>query len=267
MAFIYETKTELSCRRFQALTIGAHFHDYLELAFLEQGHTCIRVDAREYQMQAGDVFLTFPNQIHSYEDTEACAGVLCIFPYRSFEDLGMLLRQCVPTRSVISAADLPPQLPQLFEAMAKAEESLQQPYRNAVVKGYLSVLLGLLLPLMQLHRISESSSDTVQSILRYCAENFQQDITLESVSRELHISKYHISHLFSQKIRISFNDFVNMLRVQDACERLKQGSGITQTSVQSGFNSIRSFNRVFLRQTGMTPLKYQKKYQPHEKES
>lgn len=260
MAFFFEAKERLECHRFDLLTCGEHFHDYLEMFYLEKGSTIARVDAVDYPVQAGDVFLSFPNQIHAYQDQEECRGVLCIFSYRSFEDLSTLFRQNVPQQPVIAARDVPACIPELFHALADAMYR-EPPYRDAVIKGYLSVLLGTLLPLMPLNPTAMSSSDTVQSILSYCGSNYQQDLTLESVARELHISKYHISHLFSKKIRIGFNDFINMLRVQDACERLKQGTGITATSMQAGFSSIRSFNRVFLRQTGMTPLKYQKKYQ------
>lgn len=259
MSFFYESKDRLECRSFSELTYSDHFHDHLEMFLLENGTTSARVDGVEYPMQAGDLFLAFPNQIHSYQDSSECRGIICIFPYRPFEDLSPLFRRCVPASPVVAAGRLPQQLRPLFCATLEAIQ-LEQPFRDAVMKGYLSVILGLILPLMDLRDTGEASSDTVQSILRYCAENYQQDLTLESIAAELHISKYHISHLFSQKIRIGFSDFINMLRVQEACRQLKRGAGVTQASVQAGFNSIRSFNRVFLRQTGMTPLKYQKKY-------
>ncbi len=265
MAFFYETKDKLELRRISGLTFEDHFHDHLELVWLKEGSTRARVDTVEYPMQAGDLFLSFPNQIHSYQDAAGCQGVLCIFSCRWFEDLAPVIRQSVPASPVVPASCLPAGLPELLEAMLSAEE-LAQPYRDAVLKGYLGVLLGRLLPCMTLQQVGESNSNTVQSILRYCADNYQQDLTLESVAAELHISKYHISHLFSKKIRTSFNDFIGTLRVQDACERLKQGTGITDACMQAGFSSIRSFNRVFLRQTGMTPLKYQKKHTMPEKD-
>ena len=259
MSFFYESKDRLECNVFSALTYGDHFHDHLEMFLLETGRTNARVNGVEYPMQAGDIFLAFPNQIHSYQESVDCSGVICIFPYRPFEDLTPLFRRYVPSSPIIHSDAIPAQAAPLFRLTYNAMQ-LEQPYREAVMKGYLSVILGLILPKMELQDSGEASSDTVQSILRYCAENYQQDLTLETVAAELHISKYHISHLFSQKIRIGFNDFINMLRVQEACRQLKQGIGITQASVQAGFNSIRSFNRVFLKQTGMTPLKYQKKY-------
>ncbi len=263
MSFFYESKDRLECRIFTELTYADHFHDHLEMFLLETGHTNARADGVEHPMQAGDLFLAFPNQIHSYQDSTECSGVICIFPGRPFEDLAPLFRRCIPTSPVVRAEKLPPQIAALLRATHEAMQ-LEPPFRDAVIKGYLGVILGLTLPLMDLRDTGEASSDTVQSILRYCAENYQQDLTLESVAEELHISKYHISHLFSQKIRIGFSDFINMLRIQEACRLLKQGIGITQASVQAGFNSIRSFNRVFLKQTGLTPLKYQKKYRQQE---
>ena len=259
MSFFYESKDRLECRAFSELTYNDHFHDHLEMFLLESGSTCARADGVEHPIRAGELFLAFPNQIHSYQDSTECRGIICIFPGRPFEDLMPLFRRCIPASPVVSADRLPPQTAALLHATHEAMQ-LEPPFRDAVIKGYLSVILGLVLPLMDLRDTGGTSSDTVQSILRYCAENYQHDLTLESVAEELHISKYHISHLFSQKIRIGFSDFINMLRVQEACRLLKQGVGITQASVEAGFNSIRSFNRVFLKQTGLTPLKYQKKH-------
>lgn len=265
MPMFYQPQAHLECRRFDSLTFGEHFHDHLELVFLAQGASSVRVDTVSYALQSGDVLLTFPNQLHSYQDSDACQGILCILPHRPFEDLAPVFRQCVPACPVIPHSALPPQVPALFEALVCTPA--QEPYSDTVRKGYLGVLLGTLLPLMTLRRVGESSSDTVQSVLRYCAENYQQELTLESVSHELHISKYHISHLFSQKIHIGFSDFINTLRVQDACGQLKQGVGITQACVQAGFSSIRSFNRVFLRQMGMTPRRYQQLNSLREKKT
>lgn len=272
MSIFYQPKASIECRRFEALTYEEHFHDHLELVYLQKGASLVRVDTEEYALQSGDVLLTFPNQLHAYQDKQPCAGVLCIFPRRPYEALAPLFDGWVPLCPVIASDRLPPQLPALMDALAAA--ALNAPPTQApgdgpdlaglcqetATRGYLGVLLGLLLPLLPLRRVGASNSNTVQCILRYCADNYQQDLSLESVAKELHISKYHISHLFSQKIHLSFSDFINTLRVQDACGRLKQGVGITQACMQAGFSSIRSFNRVFLRQTGMTPLKYQKKY-------
>jgi len=148
-------------------------------------------------------------------------------------------------------------LPELFASALKSDQ-MEAPYSDAVRKGYVSVILGKLLPTISLRSINMDDSNTLQSILRYCGENYGQDIKLEKMASDLHVSKYHISHLFGERIHVSFPDFINMLRLQDACMRLEAGENITTAAEGAGFLSIRSFNRVFRQKMGVTPLQYRK---------
>ena len=76
------------------------------------------------------------------------------------------------------------------------------------------------------------------------------------ISEALHLNKYYISHMFKERMNIGFTDFINSLRTEHACELLKKDVSITDVAFSSGFSSIRTFNRVFLENTGMTPRDY-----------
>ena len=45
-----------------------HIHTHLELVYLLKGSSMATVDGKEYLLEAGDIFLAFPHQIHSYLD-------------------------------------------------------------------------------------------------------------------------------------------------------------------------------------------------------
>ena len=50
---------------------------------------------------------------------------------------------------------------------------------------------------------------------------------------------------------------MNRYRVQHACRLLRStGDSITAIALQSGFSTIRNFNRAFREETGMTPREY-----------
>ena len=98
-------------------------------------------------------------------------------------------------------------------------------------------------------------------MLSYCFENYKENISLDEMAKQLHVSKYYISRLFSDKIKISLNNYINMLRVNDAKERLvKTADSVTEIGIQVGYNTIRSFNRAFLAQTGIQPREYRNRY-------
>ena len=86
-------------------------------------------------------------------------------------------------------------------------------------------------------------------------------MTLDDIAANVHINKYHISHIFNREIGISFTDFINAIRVRKSYELIKKGElSITEIAFQVGFSSLRSFNRQFLALSGCTPREYKKRH-------
>lgn len=66
--------------------------------------------------------------------------------------------------------------------------------------------------------------------------------------------------MMSSKLNMGFNDYVNSLRVSNACKYLrKTDKSITEISNIVGFNTLRTFNRAFRKQLGITPSEYRTK--------
>ena len=59
---------------------------------------------------------------------------------------------------------------------------------------------------------------------------------------------------------MGFNDYINSIRVSNACKYLtKSDRSVTEISDLVGFNTMRTFNRAFQKQMGMTPSEYRAK--------
>ena len=94
----------------------------------------------------------------------------------------------------------------------------------------------------------------------FCNENYKTEISLEQVAKNLHISKYYISHLLNDKLNISFSEYINSLRVADAVVMLEEGQyGMSEIAERCGFNTLRTFNRAFSMVYNMPPSQYKKK--------
>ena len=133
------------------------------------------------------------------------------------------------------------------------------PYHDVILKGQMLSFFGELLCRMELTAPREGDSQSLKAVVRYCSQNFTKELSLEILERELHISKYYISHLFSHKLNMRFNDYVNSLRISDACRYLRHDArSITEISELVGFSTLRTFNRAFIKQIGVTPSQYRK---------
>lgn len=233
-----------------------HIHKHLELIYLYQGISIATVDNDNYTLNAGDLFVSFPNQIHYYHDQEPVKGYLLIFSPDAFPDLREVFQNKIPVKPIIDASLLPEDVE---SKMGKICEFIcsEDPYERIAAKGHLLAFLAELLPKVEM--VSQTADlDNTQKLLIYCIEHYTEPITLDSVSRALHLNKYYISHVFKERMDIGFADFISSLRVEHACSLLKNDSSITDVAYASGFSSIRTFNRQFARKMGTTPTEYVK---------
>ena len=101
-----------------------------------------------------------------------------------------------------------------------------------------------------------------QQIAQYVSAHFREPLTLEALARALGVSRFHLSHVFSEKIGQGFSAYLASIRVDCACALLAgTNRSVTEIAAESGFESQRSFFRAFGARCGMTPLAYRRRAQ------
>ena len=97
-------------------------------------------------------------------------------------------------------------------------------------------------------------SAAMRQVIDRCADS---SMTLESIAASLYVSKSHLSRLFQKAAGESFLDYVRSIRINRACDLLKNTSLTNQEIVnRCGMKDIPSFYRIFKASTGMTPYQY-----------
>lgn len=86
-------------------------------------------------------------------------------------------------------------------------------------------------------------------------------LTIMDLATKIGTNKTYLSEYLNSNLNMSFHDFVNKYRVEEACriiDALPQDSKrtIIDISIKSGFNSISSFYRQFTKFKGISPRKY-----------
>lgn len=263
MGAVYENKKDdFSCRNALSgrypLAFGAHLHYHLEMVYMIEGCTTCAVDTGEYTIQSGDVLLVFPNQVHRYDPADKEKYLLFIINPDLMPELSRSFEGAAPTSPIVRGVGNDPYMHQLLMTLSRTED-MPADYRDAITKGYLLAFFGELLSRMTFRENNQTDSMTLRSIVSFCAQNYSRELTLGTLEEELHLSKYYISHLFGSKIGTGFNDYINALRVSEACRYLRRtNKSITEISTLVGFGTLRTFNRAFVKQVGMSPSEYRK---------
>jgi ligand-binding sensor domain-containing protein/AraC-like DNA-binding protein len=90
------------------------------------------------------------------------------------------------------------------------------------------------------------------------------DLTLNKLSLRLRVHYNHLSRIINERFGLSYNDFINKYRIEEARKKLtaseEKNSTILDIAYSTGFYSKSVFNAAFKKFTGMTPTEYRKKH-------
>lgn len=148
----------------------------------------------------------------------------------------------------------------LMEMRSKIMEQIerQDTWGDAVLLGAETIKEYLI---FYSDHLSQMNNPIIHDALDYIKENLDKELSLEEVASAIHVSKSHLSNLFTKCIGNSFSHHVNKLRIEKAKELLANTKlSLMDITVECGFNSQSYFSRVFSGFEGMTPYQYRKLY-------
>ena len=91
---------------------------------------------------------------------------------------------------------------------------------------------------------------------QHLAQNLDREITLAELARAVHASPFHLHRVFSAVTGTTPHAYLTQLRVDRACELLRDGWSVGETALAVGFRSRGHLARVFRARTGVHPSRY-----------
>lgn len=254
---LYENKRDIFyAERRRVFTTNPHLHHHIELLYVSQGEVRVTINDQTYLAGEGDVVFVFPNQIHSFEDLTPIRGHIIIAPPNDFPEFVNLFKSNLPETPVCHPATK--EIHHLFRNISTYMQK-NPPYFREIVRGYSLALIGQLLPALNLRPQNTLNLSLAQQVLLYCDEHYTEPLSLDQLSRQFGVSRFYISHIFSDKIKVNFNNYLHMLRIQTAKQLLRHDNrSVTEIAYAVGYNNIRSFNRHFFTAVGATPSDFRR---------
>lgn len=106
-----------------------------------------------------------------------------------------------------------------------------------------------------------SETDRMNKIYDYVSKHFVHRVPISEVAKISNMSVSSFSRYFKSRTNRSFSDFVSELRIGHSCRLLQNEQlSISQISLESGFNTLSNFNKIFKKVKGVTPREYRKAY-------
>lgn len=88
------------------------------------------------------------------------------------------------------------------------------------------------------------------------------ELALNDVARLIGTNRSYLSEYFNHELSTTFSDYVNNWRISHAESLIVSNcsSSIEEIAVSSGFNSISTFRRAFIKKHGVTPSQYRQNH-------
>ena len=125
------------------------------------------------------------------------------------------------------------------------------------VRGFLKDVLTVAINLRDAEA-QKRGNDIIDNAVKYINEHYSdEDISLDSVAEEINISANYLSALFSNKVGLSFVEYITRKRMARAKILLRNTSKRSgEIANEIGYKDPRYFSFVFKKNQGCTPSQY-----------
>lgn len=225
-----------------------HLHHCFEVIVVLRGEMRVTVDGNASMLRANEAMLIFPNQIHALDSVES-EHFLCIFSPRLVQAFAVKTAGQIPLDNRFSLDDY----------LIRALDTLSENSSDFEKKGVLySVCTQFEKGAVYTQRYTDMTK-LLSAVFLFVEQNFGGDCSLTRLSRTLGYDYAYLSRFFKKMIGIPYNAYVNYYRLSYACYLLGNTAlSVAECALESGYTSVRSFNRNFKEKFGFSPAIYRK---------
>ena len=226
-----------------------HLHQCFEIITILSGEMKIIVDSKEFLLKEKEALLIFPNQIHSLQSEES-QHLLCIFSPKLVQAFSSKLINKIPVNNKFVPDSY------LINALSK----LTPQSKTSERKGVLYLLCNQFDKKAEYTLKQSDKQELLYKIFAFVENNYKKNCSLYELAESTGYDYSYLSRYFRKIIGISFNSYVNHSRLSHACYLMENSNiSITECAYDSGFTSLRSFNRNFKDYYKITPAEYRKR--------
>ena len=248
-------------------TIELHSHAVYELLYIKKGTVSLQITGKKNKLIEGKVIFILPSEKHKLvsmtnKEFEYCSFVFdkTIFgnednPCRIFFDSILINR----------FLDFPDWLLNRFYQLC-SEKEIGTPGYEVMQYAFLFQVFSHIVSTKQYQLVTIIRTQTkqnisaVQVVIEYIQKNYMENLSFDELLQLTNYSKSHFCKIFKDTTGMNLTEYINKYRVERACLELQfTKKNITEIAMQTGFNNIQYFSRIFKEYMDCSPKQYQLK--------
>lgn len=251
-----------------------HAHQGIEMLYIYSGRGEISVENDKYPLRSGTLVVFQPYQLHRVEvraqqgepyiRTNLTFNPHLVAPWlKPFPKLAFFYRQLwqgVLTRQVFQVEDQGRLASLLEEFYASHSQPLADPEEDRIL-FFLSLLRHLHLNIFPGGNAAFADQPRakahVERVMDWVEAHYREPFRLQRIAMDLHLSPYHLSHLFTQFTGRTMTDYIAARRIRAACDLLVSTDKPIKTIAREvGGLSDAYFCQLFKKVKGIPPQAY-----------
>ena len=248
-----------------------HLHNCVEVGLPTAGRGVLYADDRLMEVQEGEAVVIMPFRTHVLREKHN--GIRDYL----FYDAPAFLQRFVPDSQGLSALYESSGVPSCVILKGDEAALLERRCRDIIAEiqrdqgdGALCARGLLLALIVEISRVigqavrqehGENAALSILPALQYLNANYREAISMSILPELCHLSGTHFRRLFHSIMGCSPLEYTQNMRVNYACQQLlSSDTSILDISMHSGYDSISSFNRQFIKIVGTTPSRWRHEY-------
>ncbi|MFE5321922.1 AraC family transcriptional regulator [Paenibacillus sp. NPDC056579] len=267
-------------RRTSEVVFKEVFHAHLEMEFtyVHEGCGNLIIEGTTYPIGPGMLMVFHPFQLHRVQmevkPGQPFVRSMMMFdpatlqpywdPFPGLKGFFQLLKQQKALKPVMPISESDP----LVSLMGHFHESRAAMSPNEIGEEFHFFLLGYLRQLRRIWQDQQPEAESTgtsryhhhaEEIMKWIELHYHEPFRLEQMAAELHLSRYHLAHLFKEATGTTILAYVQATRIRHACVWLtKSKSALTvpEIGARVGIPNPSHFCKVFRETMGITPHQY-----------
>lgn len=252
-----------------ALYYRLHHHDYAELSYYVEGHATESINGVQHPLQPGTLSFLLPYQIHvtTGNAEQRILKYCCMFDMEillGIEDDNWLSQMVYSTGTlrpsfVNFVKDEQERIQQIFDILLTEYHNPESPERYHMIRTKLQEVILLFIGKVNKTNpdtntiVAQEDSELIWPLLKYINTKYTEQLALKDLSEQFHLSVSYISRFFKKHVGMGLTEYVHRLRIERASNLLLHTKmSITEIAIEVGFESTRTFSRVFRDIKGMS---------------
>ena len=261
-----------------------HSHDYYEINVISSGEGMHHLEQTSLHAKTGDVFVIPPNFKHGYESLKNLSVFHILLSNKFFEKYQSLLKEIYgfsllfniepalrsQSSNIIFPSIAHSDFMHYLNEMHRLDQLCKEDESGELHEGSKCLkILNLLADFAKTLTSSEMQptknvfidTPNLLKVITYIENNYHANITVSDLCKISNMSRSSLLKQFTELCKYSPTDYLLRIRIEKACEFLKNTNhSVARIAQDCGFYDSSHFSKTFLKLQNLSPKEYRKQF-------